>query len=661
MFTDMVGYSALAQTDEAAALSTLESHNALLRPTFAEFHGREVKTVGDAFLVEFDSALEAAECALAVQKAVHERNATVPEGRRFQVRIGVHVGDVVQADGDVLGDAVNIASRVEPLSEPGGISVTQQVYDQVQNKLHATFARLPPVALKNIRVPMGVYRVVPPWAATHREARVAASAGGRQLAVLPLANISPDPHDEYFADGLTEELIAVLSQVPGLSVIARTSILPYKSAPKSIAEVGQELGVDTVLEGSVRKAGQKIRITLQLIDVGTQRHVWASTYNRELDDVFEVQSDIAERTAEALRLELAKSSPASSRKAPTANLEAYEHFLRALAAEGERNHGRLVEAAQEFEAATRLDPKFSDAYAAWAQLYVMAAGDSLPFREAIPRARELAARALALDPASAEGHAALANIAMQSDHDWTTAQREFARAIELNPNNVAAHRFYALMLIALGRFDEAKAEIRVTARLDPGGGHEGVLAWAEYESGNSDLSIQMAETLPGGFKETLNYHTMVGLSYLGLGRRAEAEREAAVRLPPRNENERFDSALLQALLGRGETARVIIAESARGEPKSYTSDTHLAMLYSALGERAKALDLLEKEFREGDPTLWLFYRGVFFDPIRDDPRFVDLLRRYGVPTERLARLASPRHRGAASSARSADVRVPPSS
>ncbi|MFZ0699566.1 MAG: adenylate/guanylate cyclase domain-containing protein [Thermoplasmata archaeon] len=637
MFTDMVGYSARAQANEADALSTLQDHNALLRSIFAQHHGREIKTIGDAFLVEFDSALEAAQCALAVQQALHERNAGVPESQRVQVRIGLHLGDVVRSNGDVLGDAVNIASRIERLSEPGGISVTQQVYDQVQNKLDATFARLPPVSLKNIRVPIGVYRIVVPWEAPSARGRGTAGSLGRQLAVLPLANISPDPHDEYFADGLTEELISVLSQVPGLSVIARTSVLTYKTAPKSIAEVGNELGVDSVLEGSVRKDGQKIRITLQLIDVATQRHVWANTYNRELNDVFEVQSDVAQRTADALRLEIEKTEPASSRKAPTANLEAYELYLKGLAAAGDHEKNRTVEAVRAFERATQLDSKFAEAYASWAQLYVRAAGDYLSFREAIPRARELAARALALDPDSAEAHAALGNIAMQYDHDWSVAEREFREAIKLNPSNANAYTFFGLMLIALERFDEAKELLGKVVRLDPGGNHEGTLAWAKSAAGDSDAGTRHMMEHVADNPNRLGPHTMLGLVSLELGRRGDAIREADCPILPADETERFDHALLNALVGRPAVAREIIAESLRGEPKSYTSDTHLAMLYAALDEREKALNLLEKEFREGDPVLSLSYRGVFFDSIREDPRFIELLSKYGVPSHPIRR------------------------
>ncbi|HYB77063.1 MAG TPA: tetratricopeptide repeat protein, partial [Thermoplasmata archaeon] len=322
----------------------------------------------------------------------------------------------------------------------------------------------------------------------------------------------------------------------------------------------------------------------------------------------------------------------SSRKAPTSNLEAYELYLRGLAAAGHSDRHRNVEAVRAFEAATRLDPKFADAYASWAQLYVQAAGDSLSFREAIPRARELSARALALDPDSAEAHAVLGNIAMQYDHDWVAAEREFRRAIELNPSNLGAHYFFGMMLIALERFDEAKEVLRQAVRLDPSGHHEQVLSWAVSESGDWAAGLQHARQHLADEPNSLGNHTILGLSYLSLGRRNDALHEADCALEPANDDERFDHAMLNALVGRPAGAREIIAEVARGEARSYTSDTHLAMLYAALGEREKALDLLEKEFREGDPLLWLFYRGVFFDSLRDDPRFIELLRKYGVPT-----------------------------
>jgi adenylate cyclase len=642
MFTDMVAYSALVQADEAGALALLEEHNRRLRPIFSRFGGRVVKTVGDAFLVEFESALDATQCAFAVQQDLHHYNATAPEPKQIQIRIGVHVGDVVPSENDVLGDAVNIASRIEPLAEPGGISLSQQVYDQVQNKLDVAMLRLPPVSLKNIRSPLTVYRVVLPWQGSGVRAEPAGTTPSHSLAVLPLSNISPDPNDAYFADGLTEELISVLSQLPGLSVIARTSVAQYKSSPKPVAQVGAELGVDSVLEGSVRKAGNRIRVTLQLIDVGTQRHIWAGSYNREIDDVFAVQADVADRTAETLRLTLAKRDAGEEARKPTENREAYELYLRGLVTAGLPAPHGLQLATRYYERATELDPEFTDAYAAWADLLVTVSGDYLSVREVMPKARALAARALELDPDSSLAHAALGNIAMQFDHDWPRAETEFRTAIRLNPNNARARRFYGLLLIALERFEEAKEEYRNAIRVDPDGQHQRNLSWAELESGNFDGAIESAREEVARRPSDVNAHVYLGFFYFYAGRRAEARKEAEFPATNAGPVERYDHALLNAMVGRPDEARQILAATDRGEGDIYTSFSDRAMLRAALGENAVALDLLEKDAREGDGVFWLYYRGAFFDAIRDDPRFVALLQQFRLPTRGVHRGPSER-------------------
>jgi|HubBroStandDraft_1064217.scaffolds.fasta_scaffold05655_8 adenylate cyclase len=645
MFTDMVGYSALSQADEAEALAVLERHNRMLRPIFSAFHGREIKTAGDAFLVEFESVLDAARCGVEVQRVLHEYNLSSPVEWKIRIRIGIHVGDVVQADGDVLGDAVNIASRIEPLADPEGICLTQQVYDQLQNKIPVSFVKLAPVSLKNIHVPMTVYKVVQPWDTRPAATSPAESSIGHRLAVLPFSNISPDPNDEYFADGLTEEVITVLSQVRDLSVIARTSVMPYKTAPRSVAQVGAELGVDTVLEGSVRKSGKRIRITLQLIDVPTQRHLWATSYNREIDDVFAVQTDIAERTAEALRLEFTKTDRPGVRGRPTANVEAYDFFLRGLVAASDAKGGSIDEAIQSFEHATELDPGFAEAFATWANLYVSVAGDFRPMRDVMPPARKLAARALELDPDSSDAYAALGNIAFQFDHDWQLAEAYFKRAIAINPSNVTAFRFLGMVLLAQNRFDEARDVVRTAIRLDPGGYYRGAMAMIDTATGDYDAAVRYHQTERDRDADSIGTHIVLGFVYLAAGRREDALTEADTPLTGADAVERFDHALLNALVGRPDAARAVAAEAERGEAKSYTSATHLAMLYSAIGDKARALDLLEKDAREGDQVLWLWFRGVWFDPIRDDPRFIELLRHYGLPTGRARPPPSPRPRG----------------
>jgi adenylate cyclase len=256
--------------------------------------------MGDGFLAEFDSALRAVQCAIDIHQHLHDRNSQ-PGITPIQLRIGIHLGDVEQRGSDIFGDAVNVASRIEPVATPGGLCISGQVFDQVRNKIPNRLEKLPPTALKGLEVPIDIYRVVLPWTVPESPSR---DSGPTRLAVLPFANISPDPKDEYFADGLTEEMITVLSQLRELRVIARTSVTPYKSTSKGVAQIGTELGVDSVLEGSVRKAGDELRITVQLIDVATQEHTWASTYDRKLEKVFAVQAEIAREVAEALKVGL---------------------------------------------------------------------------------------------------------------------------------------------------------------------------------------------------------------------------------------------------------------------------------------------------------------------------------------------------------------------
>jgi len=633
MFTDMVGFSALAQANEAKALELLDTHNRILRPIFGQHRGREIKTVGDAFLVEFGSALDAARCAVEIQEKLHEHNGGLADDERIRIRIGLHVGDVVQSEGDVLGDAVNIASRIQPLAEPGGICLTQQVYDQVQNKVSNRLVRLAPVALKNIRSPVAVYRLIPSWESAFELRPLREPAAGRTLAVLPLSNISPDPNDEYFADGLTEELISVLSQQPGLNVIARTSVTQYKSSPKPVVQVGQELGADTVLEGSVRKAGNRIRISLQLIDAPSQRHLWTSTFNREIDDVFSVQTEIADQTAKALRPTLAPAPRPEAKRRPTANPAAYDAYLRGLVVASQDEVRDVGEAIRNFELATKLDPGFAEAYAAWANFYVRVAGSYLSFREVMPKALELAAKALALDPDSSDAHATLANIYMQSDHDWERAEAEFTKALELNPNNATAHSFLALLLMSQGRFEEAKEVYRRTILLDPRGHHRRGLSWAEIESGNFEAGIRMSIEEQQRYPTSTDAHTYLGLYYAAAGRFEDARKEADSAPPPTEDEERFDLAILRAVVGETEPAREVLAAALKGELKTYLNDGDLATLYAALGEREKALDLLEKDSSpDGDQIFWLYYRGVFFDSIRNDPRFQALLKKFRLPS-----------------------------
>ncbi|MFZ0890794.1 MAG: adenylate/guanylate cyclase domain-containing protein [Thermoplasmata archaeon] len=396
MFTDMVGSTAAAQVNEAAALRLRDEHAGLIRPLFPAHHGRGIKSMGDGFLAEFDSALHAVQCATDIQQHLDERNSQAGV-TPIRLRIGIHLGDVEQRETDIFGDAVNIASRIEPLAFAEGICISGEVFSQVRNKIPNKLEKLPLTPLKGLQSPVDIYRIVLPWETPDSNASVGGPTG---IAVLPFANISPDPKDEYFADGLTEELIAVLSQIRNLRVIARTSVTPYKSTTKGVAQIGAELGVSSILEGSVRKAGNQLRITAQLIDVVSQGHVWANSYNRELTDVFAVQVELAQQVADGLRVELRPVERTQIEARSMVKPDSYLAYLKGLTLMRNATPTSLKEAKAQFELAISLDDRNASAHAALstAECEIGAWYSNTSERDWVERARSSAARAIELDP-----------------------------------------------------------------------------------------------------------------------------------------------------------------------------------------------------------------------------------------------------------------------
>ncbi len=636
MFTDMVDSTHLAQTDERTALALIEEQERIARPIVEAHHGRLVKSTGDGLLLELPSALDAIESAVELQKQVLDRNAR-PGVVALRLRVGVHLGDVQRRDQDIFGDAVNVAARVESAAEAGGIVISESVYNQVRNKVHYGLEPLGPQVLKGVSEPIGLYRVGVPGAAA-----APSRAAHPRLAVLPLANISPDAKDEYFADGLTEELIAVLSKIPGLRVIARTSVVPYKSSAKSVAQIGSELGVGSILEGSVRKAGDRLRITLQLIDVPSQEHVWSERYDRELSDVFAIQTEVAESTAKAIRVELSDRAREFIRRSPTSDLAAYELYLRAILRADELDHRWFRESIEMLEEAIRRDPEFALAYAQLGHRFVQAAGDYLPHHEGLDRARALITRALELDPELSEAHSALGNLAMQADHDWPRAEREFERAITLNPSNTMARVSYSTLLRVLGRFPEAEHQLRMAVETDP---KSATPRWllvdiALMHHSVADAQARLRELLPEDPSPRMT-HVAFAVRYAMDRRTVEAHRELELAGPPTALLVRVGRAIVLAMIGEPQEARALLAELEGGAPHEFVSNDFVAMLYSVIGEKEKALTLLETLKREGESGLWLRYSSPAFDPIRGDPRFLAALQGLRLPAEVLERAVHP--------------------
>ena len=427
MFTDMVGYTAVGQHDEALSLSLVAEQRELIRPVLVKNNGREVKTIGDAFLVEFDSALEAIKSAAEIQSTLKNFNKSRPAERAINVRIGIHLGDVIHDDGDVWGDAVNVASRIEPLAPPGGICVSGQVHASVLNKVEHRFESLGIPQLKNVTAPIEVFQV-------EGFGETVAGSFGNRIAVLPFANLSPDPGDDYFADGMTEELIDRLAQVKSLKVIARTSVMSYKKQDKRASEIAKELKVGSLIEGSVRKAGKRMRITVQLISAGTDEHLWSSHYDRDLDDIFAVQTEIAENVVGELRTQLLESEIKSLKKRPTENIEAYSYFLRGRELLREASEASLREALRLLEEAVALDPSFARAHVATAECHQwLADGGYEPLDVSRARMKASLDRALELDPDLPEAHASLSVLLLYGDDD-AGAEVEGRRALEFNPS-----------------------------------------------------------------------------------------------------------------------------------------------------------------------------------------------------------------------------------
>ena len=517
---DVVGYSRLMGADETGTLAALKAQrDELIDPKAAQYHGRTIKLMGDGALMEFPSVVEALTFAVEVQCALGKRNDDLPEARRITQRIGINIGDVIVEGDDIYGDGVNIAARLEGLAEPGGICIAHNVYSQVKDKLDLTFETLGESKVKNIAEPITVHRIlidakaealVTPVTIDRRAPRrwrwpiaaslmvllvaIAGAAFWQQpwkpdvtpaslermafplpdkpsIAVLPFDNLSGDPTQDYFADGLTETLIADLSRFRGLFVIARNSTFTYKDKPVKVQEVAEDLGVQYVLEGSVQRSAERLRVTAQLVDATAGNHLWAESYDRELSDIFAVQDEVTERivaTLGAYQGELAAAARASAKRKDPASFGAYDSYL--LGIEHKHSFTQEDNAAAErlFTRASNLDPNFAQAYVGLAWVYIQKFwfGWTDTPDQAVAQARGAAERAIALDPSEAEAHMLLAE-AYLADGDFEKGEASYERALALNPNHADLVAGWGYASVLLGEAQRAVDSMRKAMRLNP--------------------------------------------------------------------------------------------------------------------------------------------------------------------------------------------------
>lgn len=671
LFTDIVGYSSLAEADERLTLELLEEHRQLIRPILQRHNGREIKTIGDAFMVKFSSTMEAVQCALDIQVRLRKRNLKEPPERRIRVRVGIHLGDVVHEDNDLFGEGVNIASRIVPLAEPGGVCLTEAVRAQVHNKLAYPLAPLGRRQLRNIKAPADLYRVVFPWSEASMPARgwkrllrlpvlVAAvfalgmltaaivlfarsgrpaavarppAAPVRAIAVLPLADFSARPDAAYFADGMTEALITNLAKVRALKVISRTSVMRYKGSAKSLPEIARELGVEAVLEGSVTRDGRRVRISAKLLEASTDRTLWAESYDRETRDILALQREVARAIAQAVQVRLSPQEEASLGRAGPVSPEAHDAYLRGLYHWNRRTRPDMEESARLFQEAIALDPGHAPAYAGLAGTRVVMAdwGYEEP-AQMYGEARALAEKAIALDPLLAEAYTTLGAWYVHR-WEWKEAEAAFKRALEINPGYATAHQWYAELLVSLGRFPEAITQAHAACDLDPLSLiAQTILGVTYYQSRQYDLAIpQLERTLemePGFFiaRRTLWYcliqtgdHQRAAQAY----RRVLADTGAGQEVLAA-----FDAAFARDGL-RG-VWRWLVADGIGLVPQPYSQPYYYATYHALLGETPRALEWLEKARAARSSNLTSVATDPAMDALREEPRFRTLLQTMGL-------------------------------
>jgi len=694
MFTDMVGYSALAQRDDKVALELLEEHRRLLRELFPRFHGTEIKTIGDAFLVEFGSALEAAQCAIEIQRTLAKRNHDVTSDRRIELKIGIHIGDVVHRDGDVYGDGVNIASRIEQLAGAGGICVSMDVERQIRNALEARFEKFGSADLKNIKLQMDLFRIVLPWekgvespakqtskkspilipiavviiviallggwlliqrgkknqqSVTAQTASVAPvnAPDQKSVAVLPFVNLSDDKGSEYFSDGVSEELLTVLQKIPGLHVAARTSAFSFKGKNATAQEIGQKLGVAHLVEGSVRKAGDAVRIAARLTRADTGEELWSENYTRNLKDVFAVQTELAQTIVEQLRgrfggadtgaKEKIQAEVQAAEKGGTENVEAHELYLQGRFYENRHSDKSTREALAAYQHAVELDPGFARAWAGVARTHTWIAGFATEggqkvFDAHLASARDAVARALAIEPDLPDALYARAWLETNFDFNWSAATQTVSKAMALAPADPNMLIAAANLETALGNTDRAIEIYRKAVELDPVNAQSrsflafGLANTKRFAEARAEYArvIELNSSAPWA-------HAGLGLAYLL--------------------QNKFEEAANEAQADAGDWARLLIVSCARWAQKRVEeSDAALnelikneaelaafqvAEAYAYRGDKDRAFEWLERARRQRDPGLGNLRKDPLLESLYHDQRWNAFLHTMGLADEQL--------------------------
>jgi len=550
---DVKGYSRLMGEDEEWTVRTLSAYREIMRGFIQQHRGRIVSTPGDNVLAEFASVVDAVQCSVEIQQVLRAKNAMLPENRRMEFRIGINLGDVIEEGEQIYGDGVNIAARLEGLADAGGICISESAYQQIENKLPLKYDYLGEHEVKNIAKPVRVYKAQidpevapsrPPVEVASREKMAFPMPDKPSIAVLPFVNMSRDPEQEYFGDGITEEIITALSKVPNLFVIAHNSTFTYKGKPVKVKQVSEELGVRYVLEGSVQKSGDRVRITAQLIDALSSHHLWAERYDRDLKDIFALQDEITMKVITALQVELTAGEMAGMMAKGTKNIDAFIKYLQAYELISRANKERNAQAKKILEEGVALDPEYPRLYMGLAivHMYDMWYGTTESPDQSLDRAFELAQKAISLDNSNATAHGILGHVyAMKRQYDRAIAECE--RAVFLDPNSAENIFWLGMALNWTGRTEEAIPYIQNAIRLNPfpPALYFVQLAVSYRDSGQYEKAIEASKKALQREPNTQFAYIHMAISYIRLGQEKEARAAAAeiLRINPKFSLERY--------------------------------------------------------------------------------------------------------------------------
>ena len=606
MAADVVGYSRLMGANEVATLTGLKTHRAeLIDPTITEHHGRIVKLTGDGMLIEFPSVVNAVDCAAEIQREMRNRNVDVAEDRRIEFRMGINLGDVIVDDDDIFGDGVNVAARLESVAKPGGLAVSQSVRDNVGNRLDLVFEDIGDQQLKNIEFPVRVYNVILGDAPARSSGVGTADTEGEKpsIAVLPFNNMSGDPEQEYFSDGISEDIITDLSKVSGLFVVGRNTSFGYKGMSPRLQNVAADLGVKYLLEGSVRKAGQKVRVNAQLIDGSNGGHLWADRYDRDLTDIFAIQDEITQAIVEQLKVRLLPKEKKAITQAPTTDVEAYNYYLKGRQLFHAFTRSYLILAKEMFAKAVEIDPNYARAYAGmgsaiarlWGMYNVPTNADEL---------LAITDKALELDPNLAEAHSARGE-ALANSNRRKEAAAAWEKALELDPGSYDANLSYARFCVTEGSLEKAIELYTRAVEIQP-------------DDSQAPMLLQIVFRSVGRIEESDRY------GRLGL-KRAEEQ----LKLHPENSRPAQLGAATLASLGEKERALKWLERARLIDPDDNNARYNAACTYAQLGEIDEAIEVLEEWSKHcgAEQEMW-FLHDSDLDPVRNHPRYPALVERF---------------------------------